>query len=1088
MSSGLINFIQRQAILFISGHAHEDVFMKEKKMPQKEFMIKIPGKRIWVVIFALFSIAFLVIGYLYLGMETRNIRQEKSDDLASIAELKAAGIIEWRKERLNDATNLSKSPLFSTAIEEWLTHSADQNLRKAIMDRLSLTSQSYGYDNVLLVDKDGQTLISIKEEPESLNIETKLALEKAIVHRKAVLSELYRTESGKTFLDSIAPVIYKNESILGILILRSDAEAFLYPFIQSWPTPSQIAETLLIKQEDDEVIFLNELRHRKDLPLSLRFPMSQTSLLAVQAVRGTKGIIEGKDYRSQQVLADLHPVPDSSWFLITKVDTTEILAEARNRGAKTMVIVGLLVLIGAGLAFLGYRQQKTAYFRSLYQAEKKKREIEEELRTTLYSIGDAVITTDTDGVIKLMNPVAERLTGWSEDEALGKPLIEVFHIINEETRAEVDNPVKRVLDEGVIVGLANHTILVARNGQEIPIADAGAPIRDDKGTVLGVVLVFRDQTKERATQRALEENEEKYRSVVENSHAGILIVGEDYRFIFVNQKLCEMLGRQQEEIIGHDFREFLDEESKLLVAERYIRRQRGEEVPSRYEFNIIRKDGEKRRVEISSAIVKDSRGKVMTVAQILDITEKKQAEEALRASEEKYRILHEFAGEAIFTFTLDLKLMEINRAACDYIGHSREELLGKNIFELGILHPEDTERAKASVGKVLRGEKSISMDKFLFKGKHGLYSTFQVTSTPLIRNGEIVAITNVCRDVTLEERLYAELEASERKYRFLFNAGNDAIFVYGLTSDSRPEKFIEANELASALTGYSKEELMELTPVDLVVPEEKEQVYESNREISEKKHRIFERTLLSKGGKRIPCEISSHFFKLNGVPTILAIARDITERKTTEATLKTALKEKELMLREINHRVKNNMQIMSSLLRLQASQIAEKKAREALRKSQTRIHSMAMIHEKLYQSRNFVCIDFADYVQKLVTHLYVVYEVDQKRVHFNNEVGKVGLDINQAIPCGLIVNELVSNALKYAFAGRKKGRLSVRMLKDRSGKLHLLVKDTGKGLPKSIDVHKASTLGFQIVNDLTNQLSGTLEYRRGHGNEFEITF
>ncbi|MDH7513082.1 MAG: PAS domain S-box protein [Clostridiales bacterium] len=586
----------------------------------------------------------------------------------------------------------------------------------------------------------------------------------------------------------------------------------------------------------------------------------------------------------------------------------------------------------------------------------------------------------------------------------------------------------------------------------------------------------------------MKESEERYRAVVEFSHNGVLIVGEDYKFRYANDKLCEIVGYSREEIIGHDFREFLDEESKILVADRYVRRQRGEDVPPRYEFNIVKKDGEKRRMEISSTIVRDSKGKVSTIAQILDITERKRAEEALRASEEKYRILHEFAGEAIFTFGVDLKLMEINKAACDYVGAVREELLGRDIFELGRLHPDDNAKALENIQKILSGEKTLVVDKLRFKGKHGLYGIFQVTSTAVIRDGEIVAVTNVSRDVTLEEQLYSALEASERRHRFLFNAGNDAIFVYELTEDMKPGKFVEVNDLACMITAYSREELLRLSKLDLVVPEEKEQVYDSQLILSEKKHRVFERTFMTKDGRRIPSEVSSHLFELNGKPTVLAIVRDISERKKVEENLKAALKEKDVMLREIHHRVKNNMQIMSSLLRLQARQTTDEKAREALSESHTRIRSMAIIHEKLYQSKDFASIDFADYIEKMVTHLFAVYEVDTERVRFKIDVRHVEMDINRAIPCGLIINELVSNALKYAFPGGKKGELVIRMFRDEGGKYSLIVKDTGSGFPESIDVQMPQTLGLQIVADLTKQLDGKLELRRDGGTEIQITF
>ncbi len=1170
----------------------------------------------WLAVFFVFSLIFLAAGYWYLRTDLKNIRQEKTADLDAILNLKISQVVQWRNERLSDAQNLAESPLFKKALQEWLTNPSNLDLEREILDRLRLTGRAYSYYNVLFFDEGGQILLSVKEESEPMEAATKRAMEESVARGKAILSDLYRSPSGNIYLDCLAPVFGQESKLLAVLALRNEAHAFLFPLIQSWPTLSNTAETILVRREGEEVVILNELRHRSRTSLSLRFPLSQTTLPSVQAISGKVSALEAKDYRGVKVLASLHPVPDSDWLMVAKVDASEILAEMHYHGAETTAIIILLILLGAAITSLGHRLQQTRLLRSLYQAEKRQRETQEEFRTTLYSIGDAVITTDRQGRVKMMNPVAEQLTGWSEAEAREKPLQEVFFIINEDNRAEAENPVQRVLREGIVVGLANHTVLIARDGREIPIADAGAPIRNESGEIIGVVLVFRDQTKDRQAQRAVQEakefaeriiatireplvvldadmrvisanrafyktfqvspeetegrlifnlgnrqwdipqlrellenilpqntsfenfevshdfphlgnrtmllnarriyreanktqlilmaiediterkraeealraSEEKYRVIVENSHAGILIVGEDYKFSYVNKMLCQILGRNPEDILGHDFREFLDEESRGLVADRYIRRQRGEEVPSRYEFNIVRKDGEKRRVEISSAIVVDSRGKVKTVAQILDITERKRAEEALRKSEEKYRILHEFAGEAIFTYSRDLKLMEINKAACEYIGYKREELLGRNVFELGILHPDDQTLAIESMRKILSGEKSIVVEKLRFKGKHGLYGTFQVTATPVLRNGEIVAITNVCRDITNEERLYSALEASEKRYRFLFNAGNDAVFVYGLTEDKKPGNFIEVNELATTLTGYSKAELQKLTPIDLVEPGEREETYESNRIISEKKHRLFERTLVTKDGRLIPCEISSHFFELNGSPTVLAIARDITERKKTEENLKAALREKDVLLREIHHRVKNNMQIMASLLRLQARQVTDERALEAFKESQTRIRSMAMIHEKLYQSRDFTSIDFADYIEKMVTHLYVVYHVDPQRVRFKGDVRAEGLDINRAIPCGLIVNELVSNALKYAFPGEKRGELEVRMFKDEAGKYHLIVRDTGIGFPDNIDIHKAHTLGLQIVSDLTKQLEGKVEVRREGGTEFEITF
>ncbi|NMC73667.1 MAG: PAS domain S-box protein, partial [Geobacteraceae bacterium] len=245
--------------------------------------------------------------------------------------------------------------------------------------------------------------------------------------------------------------------VAALLVLRSDASSFLFPLIQRWPIPSKSAESLLVRREGDHVLYLNELRHRSGTELSLRFPLSRTDLPAARAVLGARGLFLGKDYRGVEVVADLRPIPGSPWFLVAKVDADEILAEARYRAGIVSILSLCFILLTAAILAYAYRRRQATLYLDLYRSEREQREAQEEYRTTLYSIGDAVITTDGEGRVRRMNRVAEQLTGWSEAEAAGVPLGEVFHIVNEETRLTVENPVERVLREGQVVGLANHT-------------------------------------------------------------------------------------------------------------------------------------------------------------------------------------------------------------------------------------------------------------------------------------------------------------------------------------------------------------------------------------------------------------------------------------------------------------------------------------------------------------------------------------------------------------------------------------------------------------------------------------------------------
>lgn len=222
---------------------------------------------------------------------------------------------------------------------------------------------------------------------------------------------------------------------------------------------------------------------------------------------------------------------------------------------------------------------------------------------------------------------------------------------------------------------------------------------------------------------------------------------------------------------------------------------------------------------------------------------------------------------------------------------------------------------------------------------------------------------------------------------------------------------------------------------------------------------------------------------------------EIAQRKQTEAALtrseeriKASLEEKELLLKEIHHRVKNNLQIVSSLLSLQAGFIQDQAAGEIFQESQNRIRSMALIHEKLYQSQDMARIDFGDYVRNLATFLFQLYETSNEAIALNIQTEDVFLGIDMAVPCGLILNELISNALKHAFPDGRAGEICVELFKHGHRRWTLRVTDTGVGFPAGLDFRNTSSLGLQLVSMLASQLDATIELDSSDGTKFEIAF
>jgi two-component sensor histidine kinase len=220
----------------------------------------------------------------------------------------------------------------------------------------------------------------------------------------------------------------------------------------------------------------------------------------------------------------------------------------------------------------------------------------------------------------------------------------------------------------------------------------------------------------------------------------------------------------------------------------------------------------------------------------------------------------------------------------------------------------------------------------------------------------------------------------------------------------------------------------------------------------------------------------------------MELTGEIAERQKAEAKLKASLAEKEILLKEIHHRVKNNMQIISSLLDLQFVNTLDEHALTALRSSQDRIKSMALAHEKLYQTNDLSRIEFAGYIESLTKHLCNSYLYDPDQVSFRIEVGDVKLPIDKSLPCGLIINELVSNSVKHAFPEGRKGLVTIRMHEDEDGTVTLAIADDGVGLPAGIDFRDTKSMGLQLVNILARQLQGQISMSGGRGTAFTITF
>lgn len=319
-------------------------------------------------------------------------------------------------------------------------------------------------------------------------------------------------------------------------------------------------------------------------------------------------------------------------------------------------------------------------------------------------------------------------------------------------------------------------------------------------------------------------------------------------------------------------------------------------------------------------------------------------------------------------------------------------------------------------------------------------------------------------------------------FEYLHKYANDVVFL----ADSE-FRLIEANDRALAVYAYTREEILRLRISDLRSPESRAEFAGQMDEARRRGGLIFETRHRRKNGEVFPVEVSLRLIDIGGALYYQGILRDISERKRNEARIMAALREKEVLLREIHHRVKNNMQVISSLLHLQSSKFTEAEVLDAFRESRSRIKSMALVHEKLYGTKDFSRIDFADYIKSLTSSVFASH-AESGRIGLRLDLDRTHLDINTAVPCGLIVNELILNALKHAFPNNREGIITVELRENENDMMRLTVRDDGIGLAEGIDPERTESLGFQIISLLAGQMEGHLDIRRELGTAVSLFF
>jgi PAS domain S-box-containing protein len=469
-------------------------------------MLKQPRTFSWKLIYVALSPLFVILtcaALLSFRYQVNLIRENKYTEIRAIAHLKSDEIVRWLGERYSDVDYFSSSAELKSIIRQADQGTNDSILQKEFNRVFQRMKRNHHYADVIVSDLKGHIFYSFDGFLQNADSELMSIVTSVDKSQKILLHDFSKSPDGKHIYLQIAAPVHLDKSNNAVLIFTIDPSTFLYPLIQSWPAPRKTSETLLIRKEGDSILYLNQLKYAPKAALNLRQQLTDRSLPPLDAVNGKLESFEGKDYSGRNVIADIRPIKGTPWLMVAKIDKSEVFYELKFRIIlQVVMLVMLLLFISSMVAFLYSRKQKSIY-EQLFLREQEFRLAQEEFRITLYSIGDAVITTDPAGNIRHMNVAAEKLTGWRESEVLGKRFEDVFKIMHEKNPGIIDNPINRVLQEGIVTDHFHSMILVAKNGREIPVGESGAIVYDQHNRISGVVLVFHDITSRKEAEEQI---------------------------------------------------------------------------------------------------------------------------------------------------------------------------------------------------------------------------------------------------------------------------------------------------------------------------------------------------------------------------------------------------------------------------------------------------------------------------------------------------------------------------------------------------------------------------------------------------------
>lgn len=713
-------------------------------------------------------------------------------------------------------------------------------------------------------------------------------------------------------------------------------------------------------------------------------------------------------------------------------------------------------------------------------AEQSLKESGKKFRTVIEESAEIVFTIDDSGYFTYVNPAGLVSSGYTLDELKKMKYID---LIEPDYKQRVKRNYFRQYLERKALSTTEYPFRTKSGNFKWFNQNARLIIENDK--IHGFYVIARDVTERRIAQQALQESEEKYRQLVEHSPDAVLIHTEGI-IRFVNASSVRLFeAKSKENLIGKKIIDLVHPDYVKIVKQRIDNIIEKGIIAPLIEEKLITLKGNFFDAEVVGVpiIIFGEKG-VQDIAR--DITARKRAEAKLKESELRFRTVWEKGSDGMWLTNEQGIVILANEAYCKMMEKPREEIEGKPlsvVYEVAkhteVLQKHQQRFRSRSIPPHFERELVLWNGKKLF---------LELSNSFLEFLPEPIVALSIFRDITERKQAEIALRESEERFRRLFEDLGDAVFVTKIGGIDRGV-IMEVNPAAEKQTGYTRNELIGKNIIKDISIRESAEI--STDEWEHKLHKgeivpIIEKKR-KKDGTEYWTEVIVTPIEYKGVKASLSINHDITERKQSEEQIKKSLKEKEILLKEIHHRVKNNMQVVASLLGLQSKKVTDSAIKELFNDSINRVYAMAAVHEKLYRTKNFSSINFNSYVHDLIEKLFNLSGLSY-RVKLEVDIQDIAIGIDDAIPLALIINELFTNAIKHAFPGDRKGTIKIKFFKAEDETYQLLFQDNGVGIPKHVNFETTESLGLHLVKLLAMQIGGQAALDRDGWSTFRINF